>query len=125
MHEPATQPLWRTRLLKLEVYIDTNFPVLYSIFMKWQAIIVLLAIAISVAVPPALPLTTHGGTASIGTLDVCHSAAPALSSNGEMPCMSVTPCAQQPVQPIICQSFQEPLSKELLIPFDNEHPPQA
>jgi hypothetical protein len=93
--------------------------------MKWQSIIVLLAIVLSVAVPPALPFIPGGGAASIGTLDVCHSAAPALSSNGEMPCISVMPSLQHPLRSMICRSLQEPLIKELLIPFDNDHPPQA
>jgi len=52
--------------------------------MKWQTLILLLAIALSIIVPPSLPfLSDHGAMATIGTLDVCHSAMPAVAANGD------------------------------------------
>jgi len=93
--------------------------------MKWHAVIVLLAIALSIVLPPSLPfLSDHGAMASIGTLDVCHAAFPAISSNGDMPCVNECACiplpfAQKTVAEIVALPFQ-PLS----IAFQDERPPK-
>ncbi len=94
--------------------------------MKWQAVIVLLAIALTVLAPPALPLMiVHDGHSQIGVLDVCHSAAPALSASGEMPCLNSFPLDQQP-KPFITYSIQhKPLFSQYLSTFDTEQPPQS
>ena len=93
--------------------------------MKWQAVIVLLAIAISVLVPPSLSLTVaHNVRAEIGALDVCHSTTPALSSNGEMPC--VTECSCHPLY-VTLNTIVEPMSssfKPLLFALQDERPPK-
>lgn len=61
--------------------------------MKWKSVLILLSIALSIVLPPSFPLLSdHGATAAIGTLDVCHSAMPALSSNGDMPCVNECAC---------------------------------
>jgi hypothetical protein len=99
--------------------------VYYVATMKWQALIVLLAIALSIAVPPSLPfLSDRGAMAAIGTLDVCHSATPALFSSGDMPCMSE--CAGLPL-PLtrnnaaeIADSPFQPFS----LAFQDERPPK-
>jgi hypothetical protein len=55
--------------------------------MRWQALIIFLAIAIGIVVPPALPLMTagHGGQATIGALDVCHGNAPPCQHKATCP----------------------------------------
>jgi hypothetical protein len=94
--------------------------------MKWQASIVLLAIALSVVAPPSLPfLSDRGAMATIVTLDVCHSVTPALSSNDNMPCVNEYPCrqlllAQSKNAEIIASPF-----KPLLIAFEDERPPKV
>jgi hypothetical protein len=93
--------------------------------MKWQAVIVLLAITLSIVVPPSLPfLSGHGAMASIGTLDVCHSATPALSSNGDMPCVNECPCRPLPLAQnkviIVPNSHLSPY----FIAFQDERPPK-
>jgi hypothetical protein len=94
--------------------------------MKWQALIVLLAIALSVVAPPSLPyLSDRGAMVTIVTLDVCHSATPALSSNNDMPCVNECPCqhlllAQSKNAEIITPPF-----KPLLIAFEDERPPKV
>ncbi len=94
--------------------------------MKWQAVIVLLAIALTIFAPPALPLMiAQGGQAQIGTLDVCHSAAPALSANGEMPCLNSLPLDQQPKFSMTYSVQQKPFFLQLLPTFDTEHPPRS
>jgi hypothetical protein len=93
--------------------------------MKLQTIIVLLAIALSVVVPPVLPFIAHGGAASIGTLDVCHSAAPALSSNGEMPCVNECPCRILPSELTSVVGINNPSCKPIVIAFCDERPPEV
>jgi hypothetical protein len=57
--------------------------------MRSSAVIVLIALSLTVLAPPSFALTTYGDKAPVlGTLDVCHTATPALSSNGEMPCVN-------------------------------------
>lgn len=92
--------------------------------MRWRAVIVLLAITFSIIVPPSLTLAGHGGQAAIGTLDVCHSAISALSSNGEMPCLnecsnSLLPLALQEVIHIVSLP-----DKPVFIAFQDERPPK-
>jgi hypothetical protein len=94
--------------------------------MKWQAFIVLLAIALSVVLPPSLPfLSDHGAMAAIGTLDVCHSAMPALSANGDMPCVNECSCRPLPLAECKNAEVFTPPFKPLLIAFQDERPPEA
>ncbi len=94
--------------------------------MKWQAAIVLLAIALTILAPPALPLVTaHGQAAQIGTLDVCHSATPALAANGEMPCITTMVSIHRPVMFIAIAASQKPFFLLSLFNVDTEHPPKA
>ena len=94
--------------------------------MKWKALIVLLAIAFSVVLPPSLPyLSDNGAIAAIGTLDVCHSATPALSSNGDMPCVTASICI---AAPLLAESTNDSLQKtysELILSSRNEQPPRS
>lgn len=94
--------------------------------MKWQALIVLLAIALSIVLPPSLPfLSDHGAMAAIGTLDVCHSATPALSSSGEMPCVNVpTAAIPHPLALLELPQIVNPPCKPCSIAFQDERPPK-
>ncbi len=94
--------------------------------MRWQAIIVLLAIALSIVAPPVLPnRAAQGRQAEIGTLDVCHSAIPALSSNGDMPC--INECMNQPLPLGLNLIFADttPRFKPFCIAFQDERPPKS
>lgn len=94
--------------------------------MKWNAVIVLFAILISVVVPPSLTLITATGTqASLGELDVCHSAAPALSSNGEMPCVHSNTSKLPMYLSITTSDPFHPVITEVVFTSPNEHPPKA
>jgi len=94
--------------------------------MKWQAIFVLLTIALSIVVPPSLPLMVlHDGRAELGALDVCHAATPALSSNGDMPVINA--CSSEPL-PLACITVVEivnPYFKPFFFSFPDERPPEA
>jgi len=94
--------------------------------MKWHAIIVLLEIGISIAIPPSFSVASeHGNHAMIGNLDVCHPSAPALSANGGMPCVHQRPCGQLPLVQDKNVEIVNPLFKPLLISFQEEHPPKS
>lgn len=94
--------------------------------MRWKAVIVLLAVVIGIVVPPSLPLmTAHEVQASIGTLDVCHKAAPALFSQGDMPCVNECPCHPLPLGSITVPDAVSSSFKPLLLTHQDERPPQA
>jgi hypothetical protein len=93
--------------------------------MKWQALIVLLAIALSIIVPPSLPfLSDHGATTAIGALDVCHSAMPALSANGDMPCVSESLCRPLHLDLYDISAMVNPPLKLSAMSFQDERPPK-
>ncbi len=94
--------------------------------MKWQTIIVLAAIALSIVIPPSLPFMTDRGVASsIGTLDVCHAAVPAVTAGGEMPWIDECPCLPSPfAMTEILQTTNLSLHP-FFIPFQDERPPKA
>jgi hypothetical protein len=93
--------------------------------MKWQAVIILFAIAVSIAVPPSLSLTVvRDKQNAIGVLDVCHSAAPALFSNGDMPSISALPFCSLPLDACMAAESVVPSFKHLLIAFQNDRPPK-
>ncbi len=94
--------------------------------MKWQAILIVLCIVLGLLAPPTAPLIgNHGPCAVLGALDVCHSAMPALSSVGDMPCMNDCSRLHLPLahsaaaEPVI-----SPLQSTLLV-FQDERPPEA
>ena len=94
--------------------------------MRWQSIIVLLAIALSIVVPPVLPnMIARGGQAELGTLDVCHSATPALSSNGDMPCIHEGMNQLLPQELSKVSAVAVPRSKPFCIAFQDERPPKS
>lgn len=93
--------------------------------MKWQAVIVLLAIALTIAIPPSLfPTCSHAGHAMIGSLDICHSATPALSSSGSMPWIQESPCHPLPLLLQETSEIVNPLFKPVITAFQDEHPPK-
>jgi len=93
--------------------------------MKCQAVIVLLAIALTITIPPSLSLPRgHTSHALIGTLDVCHSTTPALSSSGNMPCIQVSPCNPLPLVLQETLEIANPFFKPTITAFQDEHPPK-
>jgi len=94
--------------------------------MKWQSVIVLLSIALSITAPPSLHLMTdHGASASIGTLDVCNSATPALSSNGNIPCVNECACRPLPLARNKATKITNSPFQPFLIAFQDERPPKS
>ncbi len=94
--------------------------------MRWQAVIILIALAFTIIVPPSFTLiVNHAGQPVLGALDVCHSAVPALSSNGHMPCLSECPCKQIPALSVAYSEESDPLFTAFLIISRTDRPPRA
>ena len=94
--------------------------------MKWQSIIVLLALAIAILAPPSFaPTASHHGQPTLSSLDVCHSASPAIAAGGEMPGLAVHSQAQAPAPYIAYLDELKPLFTAFLIISGNERPPAA
>lgn len=94
--------------------------------MRWKAVIVLLAVLAGIVVPPSLPLLTATGVeASLGTLDVCHNAAPVLFAHGDMPCVNECPCQPLPLASVIAPAPVSSDFKPLLLAFQDERPPRS
>lgn len=94
--------------------------------MRWQAVLILCSIVLGMALPSAAPLLgSHGPYAMLGNLDVCHSAMPALSAGGDMPCMN--DCSRLHL-PLAHSAAAEPVIsplRSILLVFQDEHPPKA
>jgi hypothetical protein len=110
----------------VDFIIDSPAQYYYSVSMRWQAVIVLLAIMLSIIVPPSLPMTiSHDGQTSIATLDLCHSSAPALATSGNMPCTIECPCQPLPLARSAAAEIDKPPFRPFLIAFQDERPPKA
>lgn len=97
----------------------------YHALMKQQAIIILCAIALSLLLPPSVPfMSDHGTLASIGVLDVCNSAKPALASQGDMPCMHECACCPLPLAQGALADITNPSFPPSFIASLDERPPQ-
>jgi hypothetical protein len=91
------------------------------------SLILLVIMAFTVLAPATsfTLMTVDDGRSFLGNLDVCHSAAPALSSNGEMPCIGLTPCSAAPALAISFSEPFHPVYTELILASSNEHPPRS
>lgn len=88
--------------------------------MRWKAIIVLMAIALAITIPPSLQIIIgNDSTPSFMTLNVCHTSAPALSTGGDMPCVHECPCRHCPSLIVEFFRLNEPVS--ILTPFSHRH----
>jgi len=111
---------------KTEIAVDTSNKQFYSYFMRWLSMIVILAIALCVTAPPAMSVAlSQQGRPEIGVLDVCHSAATALSSNGDMPCMDESPCRPLPLARNEIYAAANSPMKPVLMVFQDERPPKV
>ena len=99
---------------------------IYTVCMRWQAFIVLIAIIVSTFSPPSLPQTfANEGKSMVGVLDVCHSATTVLSSNGDMPYVNECSCSQVPAPFVASSETPHSFLTQMLFPKLNEHPPKA
>ena len=96
--------------------------------MKWVSVILLIVLTFAVLAPLSpfsLIIIDRQEQPLLGNLDVCNSAAPALSSNGEMPCVNIN-SSKIPLYLSITTSVSfHPLFAEVVFTAPNEQPPQA
>jgi hypothetical protein len=95
--------------------------------MKWVSIILLIVLAFTVLAPLSsftFVFVQKSGSFLVN-LDVCRSAAPALSTSGEMPCVSACPCSFAPTVSISTNEPAYSLFTELILASRNEQPPKA
>lgn len=113
--------------LKFEFYVDRSVSDHYTFLMKGMTTILLAVLFIMALSPLAMfsfPVP-GAGEPLFGALDVCHSAAPALSSGGDMPCLLVCPCDQPPALAVNVSAGEIPLFTPFLLPSQLDHPPHA
>jgi hypothetical protein len=113
--------------LKLELYVDRERRSNYSILMKWVSLVLLSVMVLTVLAPLSSfsLIAVREGQPLLSNLDVCNSTAPALSTNGEMPCMVLCPFSTVPILSITAHEPAHPRFTELIITAPNEHPPKA
>lgn len=94
--------------------------------MKSIAVIVVGVLIVGFCVPPSMALVrAHDGESAIGLIDVCHSGAPALTSGGDMPCLSEGIRDATPALFCYLQVPGESPAPYYHVSALNEHPPQA
>ena len=94
--------------------------------MRWQCLIVLMAITVSAVASPSLPPTiAYDRESMIEVLNVCHPVTLALSSNGDMPYMNEHRCSHVPLPSDSCSESLHPVTTPMFFPKTNEHPPNA
>ncbi len=91
--------------------------------MRVVSIVIVFAIAFSLA-STGSPFLSFGTAeeASIGSLDVCHTATSVISP--ELPCLPACSCLQLPLQ--VAVNFEQRSTKftPLILAFQDERPPQ-
>jgi hypothetical protein len=96
--------------------------------MKWATVTLLIVLAFTVLTPLSsfslFVAVEHGGEV-FSNLDVCHSSTPALSSNGEMPCVPMTATGIIPAVFVTFNETAHPVFTELILTTRNEQPPQS
>lgn len=95
--------------------------------MRSISIILLLVFSVTMVTPlSSFSLTVNGKVYDmLTTLDVCHSAAPAISSNGEMPCVHMSANSIIPAVIVTIHEAAYPVFTELILAARNEQPPQS
>lgn len=93
--------------------------------MKWQTIIVVVAIAFSVLSPLSVHLTIEYGQTSIGTFDVCHAGSLAVSANHEILCITGDSSGLIPLRSTESAAIPSAVRKLLIIASQEERPPKA
>ena len=96
--------------------------------MKLQSVIILFAIALTIAFPPSFQFLSadhHREQAEIGALDVCHSTTPTLSSNGDMPCVHIALCILISSPVIVTSHNSNQPFTHFILSLQDERPPKA
>jgi hypothetical protein len=93
--------------------------------MKPRTLIMLAAIILFLAAPPAVPLARgHGNRASFRILDVCHKPIPAMTSSNDIPCITACACRVHPLMLNNRHAIEPFIVMPFFIPFQDELPPK-
>jgi hypothetical protein len=95
--------------------------------MKWWASVLLIILGWTILLPsaPAHVFLEQPGHEVLSDVDVCHSAAPAVSTSGDMPCINESSSSPVPsLTAVFAQQFQ-PVLTQLILSTQNGHPPKA
>ena len=91
--------------------------------MRSTAIIVLMALTLGAfGFPSFMMVESHDGQPTIMALDVCHASTPALSVNGEMPCVNERPCSHIPNVTIVYAGPFEHIPNQIMFSAQNDRP---
>lgn len=93
--------------------------------MKWQTLIVVLAVSFNVLSPLSVHLTIGHGQSSIGTFDVCHAGSLAVSSIHEMPSVTEKLCVLIPPASLARAPYFSRVTRLPIITFRDEQPPKT
>jgi hypothetical protein len=94
--------------------------------MRWTVLLILAAVLFGICSPQVAEMCVmRDGHPTIGSLDVCHSTTPVLSTNGAMPYLNAGACVQIPVSLIAHTNIPDPLFPQFLFPQQNDRPPKA
>ncbi len=105
-----------------------KFPYDYIRTMKWATAMLLFVLVFTVLTPlspTSLILSADRSENAYVNLDVCHSAAPAFSSDGEMPFLNMTITSYQPAFLRVSGDPAGPLFTELILAYRSEQPPRS
>jgi hypothetical protein len=125
-----TTVLWEEdcdRDLNSQFYIDIACVYFYTFFMRSVSFMLLAVIVVTIFAPMTLftPMAVNDGRSFLGNLDVCHSATPAVSSNGEMPCVAASICSAAPLLTASSHYALQKVFLELILSSRNEQPPRS
>mgnify|MGYP006267010631 CR=1 FL=1 len=95
--------------------------------MKGVTYIVLMVMALAILSPISVLVISAAqrNDCEIGLLDVCHAGTPAISADGEMPCMQEASCSVLPPLFVYSSILAESVASPFAFTPVNEHPPQA
>jgi len=95
--------------------------------MKWVSVILLVILAVTVVAPfsPFTLLIDRQDQPLLGNLDVCNAATPALSTNGEMPCVTAISLKLPYYLSVTTSETFHPVFTEVVFTAPNEQPPKA
>lgn len=92
--------------------------------MKGRALVILIALAVSVVVPLSVTPSPAGNGTFLIMLDICDAANPALSANSTMPGIHECPCTILPAGFVGFTHVVDVMFHPLLIAAQEEHPPR-
>jgi hypothetical protein len=94
--------------------------------MRWTVLLVLAAFLFGICAPQSAEISViRDGHLMIGSLDVCHSTTPVLSTSSDMPYLNTGACVRIPVSLIAYMNIPDSVFPHFFIPQQNDRPPKA